>query len=991
MNLATTLRLVWKEYRAVRGFWLSIVALVVLLQWFVSAVSNSPESVTLLYSIGLAAPAFFALGATGAAFAMEQEEGTFDFLRAAPVTAGQIFTSKLGLAAAAAIAMLAVLAASTVLFTYPRSPEPLDGMLGLWLMAVLEAIAWGTFFSLLTARPLVAIVMAVAVASTLAHILAWSAIKPPMHPFELAPYLAAVPRRALVAGVVLMVDAYLGLRWLGAGEAAPRKRWAIATRTKLRSAAESATTQAVATRLLTKSDRGGVIGHLFWQHWRQSAWLMLLMASLHVILTLMVVLNSELPQSIAVIPLLACPALMGCFVFLADQEQARYRFFVEHGVPPRYVWLTRQLPWLFTLFASTTIVMIAWVGPRNLFKLWYVLQMASDQWAHWSKPSITQLDFDYVHMPPVALVVACVAVCYAAGQWASMMVRSGVLAGIVGMTFAGVLCFWVALMTELHVPWTWSVMPIPLVLIWATWLRAPDWVRENTRFTARARAAGAVLVPALVLAVAVPFYRVHELQLVDPGFDVVQYESTITPEARQTADLYRRANELYSSASSSVAFRDGRTPNASDRRWLDENAESLALTLEASRRPTCVFDDPRTLSDPTALRNGLPLLQLVLASGRSLESEGKLDEALDRYFTALRIVSHLASNFQAADNRGRLSGVKLVFAELVAWAGHKDQTAEGLRGAIQRFQGLDDDLLRLDDRLKSEYIVARRYVFGDPNAWQALFDSGRRDVMPPMHWPKLMPWEESRGLRALNWMSAINFQNLEWLRKTLVANEGAVHSLPLLPGWSSVEYFSNANEGWNDVWRPQPEFVSSAGLIPRLWDVSELGTFVDLVTVELAARRRGTLLLLALEAYRLGHGELPASFDDLVGPYLDALPHDPYSGRLFRYFAHGLPNPTTAIEAAQLEQVQKVQDRVERPLTPGAPCIWCTGPFLHAMIYTSNLRQTVSDEQETEKDIEDRVYYTLRQADYRANPRQVPTFIAWGRGFWFPIPPGPRE
>ena len=33
MNLSPYVHLAWKEYRAVRGFWLSIVVLVVLLEW----------------------------------------------------------------------------------------------------------------------------------------------------------------------------------------------------------------------------------------------------------------------------------------------------------------------------------------------------------------------------------------------------------------------------------------------------------------------------------------------------------------------------------------------------------------------------------------------------------------------------------------------------------------------------------------------------------------------------------------------------------------------------------------------------------------------------------------------------------------------------------------------------------------------------------------------------------------------------------------------
>ena len=57
----------------------------------------------------------------------------------------------------------------------------------------------------------------------------------------------------------------------------------------------------------------------------------------------------------AIGPLVAFAALMGACVFLPDQERRNYRFFVEHNVPSRYVWITRQLPWMATLLVATTI------------------------------------------------------------------------------------------------------------------------------------------------------------------------------------------------------------------------------------------------------------------------------------------------------------------------------------------------------------------------------------------------------------------------------------------------------------------------------------------------------------------------------------------------------------------------------------------------------------------------------------------------------------
>ena len=63
MNLTPYWHLVWKEYRAVRGFWLSMIGLVVLLEALVVFSSSEPAWTRLMvYNLALAAPAFFALG-----------------------------------------------------------------------------------------------------------------------------------------------------------------------------------------------------------------------------------------------------------------------------------------------------------------------------------------------------------------------------------------------------------------------------------------------------------------------------------------------------------------------------------------------------------------------------------------------------------------------------------------------------------------------------------------------------------------------------------------------------------------------------------------------------------------------------------------------------------------------------------------------------------------------------------------------------------------
>jgi hypothetical protein len=51
--------------------------------------------------------------------------------------------------------------------------------------------------------------------------------------------------------------------------------------------------------------------------------------------------------------------------------------------------------------------------------------------------------------------------------------------------------------------------------------------------------------------------------------------------------------------------------------------------------------------------------------------------------------------------------------------------------------------------------------------------------------------------------------------------------------------------------------------------------------------RRVVRVMLAIEAFRLQHGRMPKTLDELVGPYFKELPHNPYTGEPFRYVPEG--------------------------------------------------------------------------------------------------------
>jgi hypothetical protein len=59
--------------------------------------------------------------------------------------------------------------------------------------------------------------------------------------------------------------------------------------------------------------------------------------------------------------------------------------------------------------------------------------------------------------------------------------------------------------------------------------------------------------------------------------------------------------------------------------------------------------------------------------------------------------------------------------------------------------------------------------------------------------------------------------------------------------------------------------------------------------------RRATRIVLALQAWKLEHGDYPKTLDELVGPYFEKLPNDPFSGDSYQYFPEGVKDWLNAL------------------------------------------------------------------------------------------------
>jgi len=70
-------------------------------------------------------------------------------------------------------------------------------------------------------------------------------------------------------------------------------------------------------------------------------------------------------------------------------------------------------------------------------------------------------------------------IAYCAGQLASMLVTRGLVAGFAGLVLSAAVLGWHHVTAWLGIGWWWSVLPIPLAFLLATWLRAPNWLFER--------------------------------------------------------------------------------------------------------------------------------------------------------------------------------------------------------------------------------------------------------------------------------------------------------------------------------------------------------------------------------------------------------------------------------------------------------------------------------------------------------------------------------
>ncbi len=335
------------------------------------------------------------------------------------------------------------------------------------------------------------------------------------------------------------------------------------------------------------------------------------------------------------------------------------------------------------------------------------------------------------------------------------------------------------------------------------------------------------------------------------------------------------------------------------------------------------------------------------------------------------MVAHLA------DSRSYwLQGMAVrLFKELPDWAARPDQTPERVRRALERLKAIDTGILHVQERADIEYILTRRIIEGDEQLLVGLYGASSAQLML---WARLMPWERDRALRMLNLVAEAAATRLKLVKSALHSGQSVMEFLPeRYNAGNDLFTFSSQGETWGEKVRLVAQFKTTP--LAR-----SIGIDVNWFSEELAAfdaARRGTMLTLAIEAYRLEKGHVPPALEDLVGEYFDALPHDPYSGLDYVYFPAGPPPPVDPQEAAKWLSI-----RENWPLADGQPSLWCTSRQLVAKKLPDEPEDSRSQASGLSATPEAQRVYYVEMNRYSNEPLSLFRYRAWALGMWFPVP-----
>jgi hypothetical protein len=1019
LSRAILRRCVWKEYRMLRGLWLAVLVMAVIIQWSMNFVlPRQVDHATMLFATALAAAVLYAVGAAATTFSVEHEEDTYGYLSGLPTEWWPVFAGKLLMVAASAVLLAAVLCAVGWLLCRLSTPggNDMPMMLGVIGFAIVEAIAWGTLFSLLVKRPLLAAILTLVVGGAAVNAAVNLASERAVASTVPEAYIEAIPVRLAIVLCVFAVSVLLGRNWLNVAQR-PGRAVGFGSLRGL-----AAGWYAVGARFGLAADakvrfsRLGMLARLLWQTWRESWKLLLVPLLVAVVLTAVIWLTLSVAflgfrqsgeeLAIIVAPLHFIPALYGAMAFYIDQRRGGYRFLAEHAARARMVWFARNLMW-FSALIALYVVAVVLIG----------LFIANESARHMQDALTRYLrhgEQTYFTSPQYFLELAQaksflflalglagngLVAAYAIGQLCSMFVRSEILAAFFAVVMSVVLSAWVAALFAWQLSGWLFLLPLAIGLFAATWLRAPDWIAGRNGWRAWGKPILAIAAACGLVGVLLPIVRLGQLPPRTRDSHMTSASSVDSKAAaalQETAGEYMKVAERLAAGPVKNLMERWETP---ERTWayrgaLEERipaeemeafreaerkqlalmraniAEAVAAAIELSKRPACRFEFhlDMTALNPTNAHPELSLgayppyekltrlLETVLFAPQMERSLNLFDDEptseSDRFSFIERAMAAL--RMSAHIRNGQPSVVFLAQLEV-------EREILGYIGDWAQQEGRTEEELRYArSQLEEHFRTAGHSISATA---PLLADAGLvYDVITG----KASSIAQALEPRSLPVHLAYLANGFPWER------ERALRALDRITSYNldAARYrdWSLPQESWV-IAEPQAatSYLARFEYLARN-SRRQLGR----AEFDTIAVRRATLLRLALARYRLEHGEYPARLQKLVPDYVSkrVTLNDPYSERPFQYEPQGLDLPLNVWGWLPSNAIQ-----------PNTPFFWSVGP---ADMRLSEGSMVVSDP--NDEDAEGRAVqqYSLYIYDYA-------TWFPGDAALVFPLTPLDRD
>ena len=936
-------RMLWKEYRGARAFWLAIcVGSYGMLALVALRYANDRASLgTVVVGCALS---FYVIGAAAMLFAREREEETEAFLTLLPSRGLSMLVGKLAWLLLSTLTLWCALAPAIFLWMVadPTHHDLPDQFINNSLITFAHVAVWGLFSSLVFTNTLRAALMAGLLSYgspfLVGPIIYWGFSR--FYPDKR--YMDSLPVWGIVAFdmLALAICAPLAMVWPRSGA---KIAW-NAARSTLESSNVASWSARIAiaapsqlreqfTRLLWQGARQSAVGHAIHVGLLALAWFALYGSYV----------RTREPAWLfrGVLVVVWQMAAVGAMAFGGDLERNSHRFFIDRGISPRLVWCARQVVSL-TLVVALAIGWSA-IGQRILgFPVWTL--MAQDT----AFSSVTP--FVDLARDPANWLAFCL-LSYSVTQFLTVATRSRMIAaGVGGMLSMGLL----GLFGFLHyvgVEPGWLPPAVIACSLAASFIRTTVWI-DGRR--ARRWVAASWLLAALPLAAAAYHVPVTRMNIVgDVALDrPADWTREPSVEGLRTADMYLaisqdlRRHTLMAAMTPRGERLVGTWENSID---ADVRAKAAASLMLVTQEAVCALPTYEGAFGVVHRTFMLDLWSLLKWDARRRMDKGQLDWALERYLAALRMANHAR---QRAVDTLVANEIELgVLEELRRWAAAKEQSPEliakafdpmfeifratpsGAESILLEHQGIVDLIEGRSDDVN--WMLGATVNLGTAERQLQVWLNSQEG------WAAAFPWERTRSLRVLGFLTELNLLTAVGSSDVRLWRYGQFEPWRRIAsqlGDRSLSLHESGSEGMRQARRLTPTQLRTTLYLPADFEVR--GVFRRRAYLDREVVRRATLLTLALWRHKSEHGEWPTNIDEALPKTEDqpslaelfghhSVATDPWSGQPFEFLRDGVELKMPVLIDVQAERA--LESRVDH----ARPLLWCPGERVRGWVEMS--------------------------------------------------------